>query len=58
MDVLLTEHGYSARLFWNVRGRFSEPHNAAKGDTHGVTVPSRDTFALNTRLRQVYAAAS
>ncbi len=36
LDLLLTEHGYYARLFWNNGGTFSDPYDVIMGDTHGV----------------------
>ncbi len=42
MDLLLTEHSYRARLFWNNGGVFSEPYDVVMGDTHGVATGDYD----------------
>lgn len=41
-DLLLTEHGLRAIIFWNNGGRFSEPIEVIQGDTHGVAVGDYD----------------
>lgn len=41
-DLLLTEHGLHAIIFWNNGGAFSEPVEVIKNDTHGVAVGDYD----------------
>ncbi|MEX0331085.1 MAG: CRTAC1 family protein [Puniceicoccaceae bacterium] len=42
MDVLITEHGLHALLYWNDEGTFSEPVEIVTGDTHGTSVADLD----------------
>ncbi len=42
LDLLLTEHGLAARLYWNEGGQFSEPIEVVTGDTHGIAAGDYD----------------
>lgn len=42
LDLVLTDHSYRARVYWNDRGKFSKPTVVVKGDTHGVTTGDYD----------------
>ncbi|MGJ8642086.1 MAG: CRTAC1 family protein [Luteolibacter sp.] len=46
MDLLLTEHGKQANIYWNDGGKFSEPVNIIDGDTHGVAAGDYDQDGL------------
>ncbi|WP_017446873.1 CRTAC1 family protein [Gayadomonas joobiniege] len=37
-DVITTQHGANALIYWNDKGTFSEPVVLIKGDTHGLGV--------------------
>lgn len=42
-DMVITEHGQKARIYWNDNGQFSEtPQDLIHGDTHGVAVGDYD----------------
>lgn len=41
-DLLLTEHGMHANVYWNEGGKFSEPQKVVGGDTHGVAAGDFD----------------
>ncbi len=42
LDLLLTDHSYRARLYWNDNGTFSQPVDVVQGDTHGVAAGDYD----------------
>jgi len=37
-DLLLTDHGYSIKLYWNDDGKFGKGTDIIMGDMHGITV--------------------
>lgn len=37
-DLLLTDHGYSVKLYWNNQGTYSKGHDLIVGDMHGIGV--------------------
>lgn len=37
-DVITTQHGTNALIYWNNKGQFSEPTVLIRGDTHGLGV--------------------
>ena len=41
-DLIIVEHGFSVRVFWNLGGTFSEPQDIATGDLHGIAVADLD----------------
>ncbi|MGJ8696785.1 MAG: CRTAC1 family protein [Verrucomicrobiaceae bacterium] len=42
LDLLLTEHGKHANIYWNNAGTFSKPVQVVGGDTHGVAAGDYD----------------
>ncbi len=46
IDLLLTEHGKQANIFWNEGGKFSAPQKVVGGDTHGVSAGDFDQDGL------------
>lgn len=38
LDLLLTEHGMSVRLFWNNGGTFTQPYDLVQADMHGIAI--------------------
>jgi len=38
LDLLLTDHGYAIKLYWNNEGTFSKGYDLIVGDTHGIGV--------------------
>lgn len=45
-DLVLTEHGLEARVYWNEGGRFSAPEVLIRGDTHGLAAGDYDRDGL------------
>lgn len=41
-DLLLTDHGYSIKLYWNNKGVFSKGYDLIVGDMHGIGVGDFD----------------
>ncbi|MDO6535541.1 CRTAC1 family protein [Alteromonas stellipolaris] len=41
-DVITTQHGTNALIYWNNEGHFSEPIEIVTGDTHGLGVSDYD----------------
>lgn len=41
-DLLLTDHGFSIKLYWNNNGVFSKGYDLIMGDTHGIGVGDYD----------------
>ncbi|TRX57980.1 CRTAC1 family protein [Thalassomonas sp. M1454] len=41
-DLLVTEHGQAASIYWNNNGTFSEPVVVIRGDTHGASAADYD----------------
>lgn len=37
-DLLLTDHGFAVKVYWNENGVFSKPSDVIVGDTHGLSV--------------------
>ncbi|MBU2924277.1 CRTAC1 family protein [Colwellia sp. 1_MG-2023] len=37
-DLLLTDHGFSIKLYWNNQGKFGKGYDFLVGDTHGIAV--------------------
>lgn len=37
-DLLLTDHGYSIKLYWNNKGKYAKGTDLIVGDMHGITV--------------------
>ncbi|MGA9659818.1 MAG: CRTAC1 family protein [Asticcacaulis sp.] len=37
-DLLLTDHGWAVKLFWNNKGKYAAPIDLTVGDTHGIAV--------------------
>ncbi|MGJ8653469.1 MAG: CRTAC1 family protein [Opitutaceae bacterium] len=42
VDLVLTEHGQAANIYWNEGGVFSKPQKLVGGDTHGVAAGDID----------------
>ncbi|MDP2596901.1 CRTAC1 family protein [Alteromonas stellipolaris] len=42
-DVITTQHGTNALIYWNNQGKFSEPVVITTGDTHGLGVSDYDS---------------
>ncbi len=38
LDLLLTDHGFSIKVYWNNKGKFGEGTDILMGDTHGIAV--------------------
>ncbi|AWB65762.1 CRTAC1 family protein [Saccharobesus litoralis] len=41
-DVITTQHGTNALIYWNDNGKFTQPTVLIKGDTHGLAVSDYD----------------
>ncbi|MEG3765308.1 CRTAC1 family protein [Alteromonas sp. 14N.309.X.WAT.G.H12] len=41
-DLLLNDHGFSLKILWNNKGRFTKPYDLIMGDMHGITVGDFD----------------
>ncbi|WP_166425445.1 CRTAC1 family protein [Paraglaciecola sp. 20A4] len=41
-DLLLTDHGYSVKLYWNNKGTFGKGYDLIMGDMHGIGVGDFD----------------
>lgn len=41
-DLLLTDHGYSVKLYWNNKGVFTKGYDLIVGDMHGIGVADFD----------------
>ncbi|EWH09206.1 hypothetical protein DS2_13634 [Catenovulum agarivorans DS-2] len=41
-DVVTTQHGANALIYWNEQGKFTQPSTLVKGDTHGLGVADYD----------------
>ena len=41
-DLIIVEHGFAVRAFWNLGGAFSEPQDIVTGDLHGIAVADID----------------
>ena len=41
-DLIIVEHGFTVRVFWNLGGAFSAPQDIAVGDLHGIAVADID----------------
>lgn len=37
-DLLLTDHGFSIKLYWNDNGKYGKGYDLLVGDTHGIAV--------------------
>ncbi|AWB65744.1 CRTAC1 family protein [Saccharobesus litoralis] len=46
-DLLLNDHGFSIRVMWNNKGRYSKPYDLIMGDMHGISVADFDKDGLN-----------
>jgi hypothetical protein len=42
LDMLITEHGKAAMIYWNNKGLYSKPVTVIKGDTHGAAAADYD----------------
>jgi hypothetical protein len=42
LDLLLTDHGYSIKLYWNNKGQYGKGTDILMGDAHGITVGDYD----------------
>ncbi|MGJ8693980.1 MAG: CRTAC1 family protein [Thalassotalea sp.] len=42
LDLLLTDHGYSIKVYWNNKGKFGKGIDIHMGDNHGITVGDFD----------------
>ena len=42
LDLLLTDHGYAVKLYWNNNGQYSKGWDLIVGDTHGIAVADYD----------------
>ena len=49
-DIVINDHGYAIRVFWNKGSSFSKPYDVVVGDMHGVTVADIDFDGLNELL--------
>lgn len=38
LDLLLTDHGFSIKVYWNNKGKFGKGTDILVGDTHGIAV--------------------
>ena len=45
-DLILTEHAYKVRIFWNEGGHFSGPQDLISGDMHGISIADLDQNGL------------
>lgn len=45
-DLLLNDHGFSLKLYWNNKGRYAKAYDLIVGDVHGVTVGDYDFDGL------------
>lgn len=41
-DLLLKDHGYSIKLYWNDNGKYAKGTDIMVGDTHGITIGDYD----------------
>lgn len=41
-DLLMNDHGFSLRVMWNNKGKYSKPYDLIMGDMHGVSVADFD----------------
>lgn len=46
LDMLITEHGKEAQIYWNNNGQYSKPVTVIKGDTHGAAAADYDGDGL------------
>lgn len=42
LDMLITEHGKAAMIYWNNKGQYSQPVIVIEGDTHGAAAADFD----------------
>ncbi|MBR9912738.1 MAG: CRTAC1 family protein [Gammaproteobacteria bacterium] len=42
LDLLLNDHGFSVKIYWNNRGRYAKPYDLIMGDAHGISVGDFD----------------
>ncbi len=45
-DLILTEHAYRVRIFWNEGGHFTGPQDLVSGDMHGLSIADLDNDGL------------
>ena len=41
-DLLLNDHGYAIKVYWNEGGKFAKGYDLIMGDTHGIAVGDYD----------------